>query len=51
VRGYLGERLAAFKVPRYVSLTDKPLPRNAMQKILKKEVRAAWLASNSDTRA
>jgi acyl-CoA synthetase (AMP-forming)/AMP-acid ligase II len=43
VRAWLGERLAAFKVPRYIEFTTEPLPRNVMQKILKKDIRAAYL--------
>jgi long-chain acyl-CoA synthetase len=43
VRAWLGERLAAFKVPRYVEFTTEPLPRNVMQKVLKKDIRADFL--------
>jgi acyl-CoA synthetase (AMP-forming)/AMP-acid ligase II len=44
VRSYAGERLAGFKVPRYVLLRDEPLPRNASGKVLKKELKAAFTA-------
>jgi acyl-CoA synthetase (AMP-forming)/AMP-acid ligase II len=47
VRGWLGERLAPFKVPRYVSFTAEALPRNAMQKLLKKDIRTAFIAELS----
>ena len=43
----LRERLAAFKVPRFVEFTSEPLPRNAMQKILKKDIRAGFLQRHS----
>ncbi|MCG3171249.1 MAG: Long-chain-fatty-acid--CoA ligase FadD13 [Pseudomonadales bacterium] len=46
VRTFLGQRLAAFKVPRYVDFTAEPLPRNATHKVLKKEVRQAFLAAH-----
>lgn len=44
VRTFLSGRLAGFKVPRHIVFTDEPLPRNATQKILKKDVRQAYLA-------
>jgi acyl-CoA synthetase (AMP-forming)/AMP-acid ligase II len=43
VRAWLRERLAGFKVPRYVEFASEPLPRNVMQKILKKDIRADFL--------
>jgi long-chain acyl-CoA synthetase len=46
VRQFLGARLAAFKVPRYVSFTEEPLPRNATEKVLKKDVRHAFISSH-----
>jgi len=46
VREFLGARLAAFKVPRYVSFTEQPLPRNATEKVLKKDVRHAFITSH-----
>jgi acyl-CoA synthetase (AMP-forming)/AMP-acid ligase II len=36
---YLGERLADFKVPQYVTLRAQPLPRNPGGKILKRALR------------
>ena len=46
VREFLSARLAAFKVPRYVSFTEEPLPRNATEKVLKKDVRHAFIATH-----
>ncbi len=43
VRAWLRERLTGFKVPRYVEFASEPLPRNVMQKILKKDIRADFL--------
>jgi long-chain acyl-CoA synthetase len=44
VLSYLGERIAAFKVPQYVAVRPDPLPRNPGGKILKRRVRdeADW---------
>lgn len=39
LRGFLRERLAAFKVPRYLWFLGEPLPRNASGKFLKRELR------------
>ena len=44
LREYCRARLAAYKVPRYVQLLDRALPRNAVGKILKKEIKA-WGAT------
>jgi len=44
VRAFLAARLAAFKVPRYIAFTAEPLPRNATEKVLKKDVRHRFLA-------
>jgi long-chain acyl-CoA synthetase len=41
---HVGARLAAFKVPARLRITDEPLPRNAAGKFLKRELRAAELA-------
>ena len=35
----IGERLASFKVPSMVRVTDARLPRNAAGKVLKRELR------------
>jgi long-chain acyl-CoA synthetase len=39
IRAHVGERLAAFKVPAHVWITDDELPRNASGKVLKRELR------------
>ncbi len=39
LRAFLGERLAGFKIPRYLWILDEPLPRNASGKFLKRELR------------
>jgi len=39
LRAFLRERLAAFKVPRYVWFLEDALPRNASGKFLKRELR------------
>ncbi len=39
LKGFVGERLAAFKVPIRIDMQSEPLPRNANGKILKKELR------------
>ena len=47
VRAFLAARLAAFKVPRYIAFTEAPLPRNATEKVLKKDVRHAFIATHN----
>ena len=44
VRRHVAERLAAFKVPARVWLTDDELPRNAAGKVLKRELRETLTA-------
>jgi steroid-24-oyl-CoA synthetase len=39
IRAFVAARLAAFKVPTRVVLRDEPLPRNAVGKVLKREIR------------
>ena len=39
LRAHVAERLAAFKVPSTVHLTDETLPRNAAGKVLKRQLR------------
>ncbi len=41
LREYLREKLASYKIPRYIWLVDAPLPRNANGKFVKREVRDA----------
>lgn len=40
LRAFARERIAAFKIPRYIWLRREPLPRNASGKFLKRELRA-----------
>jgi acyl-CoA synthetase (AMP-forming)/AMP-acid ligase II len=43
LKRYCGERLADYKVPETFTLLDRPLPRNANGKLLKRALReAAW---------
>lgn len=39
LKAFVGERLAAFKVPIRIDMQSEPLPRNANGKILKKDLR------------
>ena len=41
IRSYIGARLASFKVPEIVEITDQPLPRNPSGKILKNQLRGS----------
>jgi long-chain acyl-CoA synthetase len=43
LRRHVAERLAAFKVPVRILIRDTPLPRNANGKILKRELRDAFV--------
>ena len=38
-------RLASYKVPSQVFISEQPLPRNATNKILKRELKEALLAA------
>jgi len=40
VKAFLGERIARFKIPRYITIVSEPLPRIATGKIDKRELRA-----------
>ena len=42
IRAFAGERLAGFKVPRYVWIQPEPLPRNASGKVLKAALRERY---------
>ncbi|MEQ8860969.1 MAG: class I adenylate-forming enzyme family protein [Pseudomonadales bacterium] len=44
LRDYLGEHLARFQIPRYLTVTPDPLPRTASGKILKRELKEAAVA-------
>jgi long-chain acyl-CoA synthetase len=39
LREFAAERLAGFKVPKYIELRSEPLPRNANGKIMKRELK------------
>ncbi|MGI9281086.1 MAG: class I adenylate-forming enzyme family protein [Endozoicomonas sp.] len=43
LKEHVSRHLAKFKVPAYVDIASEPLPRNAMQKVLKHEVRRQYL--------
>jgi long-chain acyl-CoA synthetase len=45
LRGFLGQHLARFEVPRYIRVSHEPLPRTASGKILKRELREEALAA------
>lgn len=44
LQAFVGERIAAFKVPIRIDMQDEPLPRNANGKILKKDLREQFVA-------
>lgn len=48
LRSFLAERLAKFKIPRYLQRTNQPLPRIASGKIYKRQLRETLLASLTD---
>ena len=39
LRAHCAERLAKYKIPRYIWLSREPLPRNASGKFLKRQLR------------
>ena len=43
LRGYLKERLAAYKIPKHIQFWDQPLPQNASGKLHKLNTRAMFL--------
>lgn len=45
LQAWVKERLAGYKVPTYISLQTRELPKNATGKVLKKQVRADYLES------
>jgi long-chain acyl-CoA synthetase len=47
LRAWVGERLAAFKVPVQIRFAEDTLPRNANGKILKKDLRALFAADEA----
>lgn len=46
IREHIASRLAAFKVPAYIEITDQPFPRNATGKILKRQIRDAFVTAS-----
>ena len=51
LRAFLSERLAKFKVPRYIQFTDENLPRIASGKIFKRKLRDDTVAAMAETSA
>ena len=51
LRRFLGERLAKFKIPKYLQFTDQNLPRIASGKIFKRQLRDESIAALADTAA
>jgi len=47
LRAFLRERLASFKIPRYIWFQEQPLPRNASGKFLKRELRESLDVSDA----
>jgi long-chain acyl-CoA synthetase len=45
LRAHLGNALPTFKVPKYLALTDEPLPRNASEKIHRLALRNSFVAN------
>jgi long-chain acyl-CoA synthetase len=44
LREHLAPRLASFKIPSQIEFVSEQLPRNASGKILKRDLRDAWVA-------
>jgi len=44
IRSHCGEHLAGFKVPEHIVFADEPLARNAVNKLLKAEIRQTYFA-------
>jgi long-chain acyl-CoA synthetase len=47
LRAHLGRHIAVFKIPSIVDIKTEQLPRNASGKILKRDLRDAWVESQS----
>ena len=45
LRQHLRDALPTFKVPKYLALTDEPLPRNASEKIHRLALRNSFVAN------
>jgi long-chain acyl-CoA synthetase len=46
LRQHMVKALPSFKVPKYVALTDEPLPRNASEKIHRLALRNGFVANS-----
>lgn len=44
LRAHLKERLAGFKVPKYIRVVDQPLPQNASGKLFKRKLQDEFIA-------
>jgi len=47
IRAFCRDRLAAFKIPRYIWILSEPLPRNASGKFVKREMREKLLETDA----
>jgi acyl-CoA synthetase (AMP-forming)/AMP-acid ligase II len=47
LRAWCAERLSDYKVPETIDLTMEPLPRNANGKVMKRQLRGAWAATQA----
>ncbi|MDA0892721.1 MAG: AMP-binding protein, partial [Proteobacteria bacterium] len=43
IRGGLKSRIAAYKIPKYIRLTEEPLMRGATEKFDKRAIRRAFI--------
>lgn len=46
IRTFTSKHLAGFKVPKYICFADAPLPRNALNKLLKREIRERYFPAH-----
>ena len=44
LRAHVAERLAAYKVPKYVEISPRPLPQNASGKLFKRQIQENFVA-------
>jgi acyl-coenzyme A synthetase/AMP-(fatty) acid ligase len=49
LRGWCAERLSDYKVPETMDVRMEPLPRNANGKVMKRQLREAFMALISDS--
>ena len=45
LRGALADKLAAYKIPKFIEFRDEPLPRGATEKLDKRAIRGQFLAA------